>query len=50
MFLLKLIKSGASTAAADKVVEEIKGFGGKAFPDYNSVVNGDKIVKGILEK
>ena len=32
------------------MVSEIKGFGGKALADYNSVVNGDKIVKNILEK
>nr|XP_040232703.1 peroxisomal multifunctional enzyme type 2-like isoform X1 [Anopheles coluzzii] len=35
--------------AADKVVEEIRAAGGVAVPDYNSVVEGDKIVQTALE-
>ena len=31
-------------------MSEIKSLGGKAIADYNNVVNGDKIVKSILEK
>ncbi|XP_024086184.1 peroxisomal multifunctional enzyme type 2-like [Cimex lectularius] len=40
---------GSSSKAADAVVEEIKKMGGKAVGDYNSVVDGDKIVQTALE-
>ncbi|CAH1404648.1 unnamed protein product [Nezara viridula] len=40
---------GSSTNAADTVVEEIKKKGGIAAADYNSVVDGDKIIKTALE-
>lgn len=40
---------GSSTNAADTVVEEIRKKGGIAAADYNSVVDGDKIIKTALE-
>lgn len=35
--------------AADKVVEEIRALGGTAVADYNSVVDGDKIIQTAME-
>ncbi|XP_054707762.1 peroxisomal multifunctional enzyme type 2-like [Uloborus diversus] len=40
---------GNSSLAADAVVREIKNKGGKAVPDYNSVEEGDKIVKTAID-
>ncbi|KAK7590229.1 hypothetical protein V9T40_001842 [Parthenolecanium corni] len=40
---------GTSTKAADTVVQEIKAKGGIAAPDYNSVVDGEKIVQTALD-
>ncbi|KAL1449162.1 hypothetical protein WDU94_000384 [Cyamophila willieti] len=40
---------GKSSKAADTVVNEIRSKGGKAAADYNSVVDGDKIVQTALE-
>lgn len=44
----KVDGSGADARAADKVVEEIKAAGGEATPNYDSVENGDKIVKTAM--
>jgi 3-hydroxyacyl-CoA dehydrogenase/3a,7a,12a-trihydroxy-5b-cholest-24-enoyl-CoA hydratase len=41
---------GSSSKAADKVVEEIKKMGGEAIANYDSVENGDKIVKSAIDK
>uniref|UniRef100_A0A8C0EFA9 Hydroxysteroid 17-beta dehydrogenase 4 n=1 Tax=Bubo bubo TaxID=30461 RepID=A0A8C0EFA9_BUBBB len=41
--------SGKSSSAADKVVYEIRAKGGKAVPNYDSVEDGEKLVKTALE-
>ncbi|KAF1472317.1 Peroxisomal multifunctional enzyme type 2, partial [Megadyptes antipodes antipodes] len=40
---------GKSSSAADKVVNEIRAKGGKAVPNYDSVEDGEKLVKTALE-
>lgn len=40
---------GKDTKAADAVVNEIRANGGKAVADYNSVVNGEKIIQTALD-
>jgi len=41
---------GSSQRAADSVVEEIVKKGGKAVPNYDSVTDGDKIIKTAVDK
>ncbi|CAB0010484.1 unnamed protein product [Nesidiocoris tenuis] len=40
---------GKSSNVADQVVQEIKSKGGKAVADYNSVIDGEKIIQTALE-
>lgn len=40
---------GRSSGAADSVVDEIRRKGGKAVANYNSVIDGDKIIQTALE-
>ena len=41
---------GGSSRAADVVVDEIKKAGGIAVPNYDSVLDGAKIVKTVKKK
>ncbi len=41
--------SGSSSTPAQKVVDEIKAAGGEATPDYNNVLDGDKVVKTAID-
>jgi 3-hydroxyacyl-CoA dehydrogenase/3a,7a,12a-trihydroxy-5b-cholest-24-enoyl-CoA hydratase len=40
---------GGSSSVADKVVQEIKALGGEAVANYNSVTEGDKIIKTAID-
>ncbi|XP_023692504.1 peroxisomal multifunctional enzyme type 2 [Paramormyrops kingsleyae] len=40
---------GKSSSAADKVVAEIKGSGGQAVANYDSVENGEKLIQAALD-
>jgi NAD(P)-dependent dehydrogenase (short-subunit alcohol dehydrogenase family) len=41
--------TGSGNTMAEQVCEEIKKAGGEATPDYNSVLDGDKIVKTAMD-
>ena len=43
------IGDGASTAAADVVVDQIKAMGGEAVANYESVENGEAIIKTAID-